>query len=180
MSRTTRREGSRMKSFGFPPRSGVSLLEVLIATAMLFGAVVVLAELSQIGRRHAEATGERVVAQQLCHQKLHELVLGILPITAASGPIEEVPGWVYLVEVEPLQDFEELVDLVRVHVTVEQDPQTPELARRRNLRSFRLTRWLRISGSNPLAPGENSVSSSNQGAGSSGVSSSLADSAIFP
>jgi hypothetical protein len=127
-----------------PIRRGVSLLEVMIATAMLLGAVVVLAELAQIGRRHAESAGERVVAQQLCQQKLNEVLLGLLPVTAASAPIEEVPGWVYQVEVEPLQDFAELDDLVRVRVTVEQGPQAPELARRRNRRSFRLTRWIRV------------------------------------
>lgn len=104
---------------------------------------MVLAELAQIGRRHAESTSERVVAQQLCQQKLHEIILGMAPLTAASAPLEDAPGWAYRVEVEPLQDFEELSDLVRVHVIVEQDPQAPEMARRRNFRSFRLTRWLR-------------------------------------
>lgn len=132
---------------GSSSRTGVSLLEILIATSILFGAVVVLAELAQIGRRHAESTSERAVAQQLCQQKLHEIILGMVPLTAASAPLEDAPGWAYRVEVEPLQDFEELGDLVRVHVIVEQDPQAPEMARQRNLRSFRLTRWLRTSGS---------------------------------
>jgi Tfp pilus assembly protein PilV len=132
------------------PQAGVSLLEILIATSILFGAVVVLAELAQIGRRHAESTSERVIAQQLCQQKLNELILGLLPITSASAPLEDAPGWAYRVEVEPLQDFEELDDLVRVHVVVEQDPQTPEMARRRNMRSFRLTRWIRTSGPSEL------------------------------
>jgi Tfp pilus assembly protein PilV len=127
-----------------PTRRGVSLLEVLIATAMLFGAVVVLAELAQIGRRHAESAGERVAAQELCRQKLSEILLGLLPVSAASGPIEEAQGWVYQVEVEPLQDFAELDDLVRVRVTVEQDPQAPEMARRRTGRTFQLTRWMRV------------------------------------
>jgi hypothetical protein len=169
-----------MKLLGCSPRLGVSLLEVLIATAMLFGAVVVLSELAQIGRRHAESTGERVVAQQLCHQKLHEVVLGILPVAAASGPIEEAPGWVYRVEVEPLQDFEELEDLVRVHVVVEQDPQTPELARRRNLRSFRITRWLRLPDGSAAAPGEGSLTGLDRRRNESDFPSPLRATAFFP
>ncbi len=124
------------------PRAGVSLLEVLIATSILFGAVVVLMELAQIGRRHAESAAEQVVAQQLCQRKLNELLLGLAPLAPVSGELEDMPGWAYAVDIQPVESIEGMTDLVRVEVTVQQDPQATD-ERPRKARFFQIARWMR-------------------------------------
>jgi Tfp pilus assembly protein PilV len=84
-------------------RAGFSLMEVLLATSMLLASVIVLGELAGIGRRHASAARELATAQILCENKLNEILAGAAPLTAVDGePLEEEPGWIYTVKIEPV------------------------------------------------------------------------------
>ncbi|MBX3440563.1 MAG: hypothetical protein KF861_23940, partial [Planctomycetaceae bacterium] len=58
-------------------RSGFSLMEVILATAILLGSVVVLGELAGMGRRQSLRGRELSEAQLLCEQVLQELLLGL-------------------------------------------------------------------------------------------------------
>lgn len=115
-------------------RRGLSLLEVILAIAILGGCVAVLGELIRIGSRQAEEARELTTAQLLCESKLNEIASGILPPEAVSGAICETnPNWSYSVEVSPL----DATDLIAVAVTVQQTQTT-----RLQPLSFSLVRWM--------------------------------------
>jgi len=60
-------------------RSGFSLIEVILATAILMGSVFVLSELAGIGRRQSQRAELHARAQQLCEQTLNEVLTGERP-----------------------------------------------------------------------------------------------------
>lgn len=115
-------------------RRGFSLLEVILATAILMGALTVLGQLAQLGYRNARAAKLELTAQLLCEAKLAEIVSGIEPVAeVAETPLVEQPGWLHAVIVTPLDQ----PGLVSVEVTVRQD-----LAEEKQPRVVRLTRWM--------------------------------------
>ncbi|MGD9855632.1 MAG: hypothetical protein AB7U20_11865 [Planctomycetaceae bacterium] len=72
-----RLSGGRRPKVGRP---GFSLMEVILATAILLGSVVVLSELAGMGRRQSLRGREMAEAQQLCEQTLNELLTGLRPL----------------------------------------------------------------------------------------------------
>lgn len=115
-------------------RGGFSLIEVLLATAILMGAVVVLGQLTGIGYRNAMAARDEVTAQMLCEHKLNEIVSGLRPAeTIAEAPIRDRPGWLSSVAVRPLEQPK----LVSVEVAVRQD-----LPLEKRPVEYKLRRWL--------------------------------------
>lgn len=81
---------------------GFSLLEVIIATAILAASAVMLMSLFSTGDRHMARADERSIAQMLCQSKLHELIADpgqILPVEA--DVFRQYPGWVWSLEVQP-------------------------------------------------------------------------------
>ena len=89
-------------------RSGFSLIEVMIATAILMGSAVVLARLAGMGRDQSQKASLHSEAQQLCEQTLNELLLGMrpmeliesMPLIPLPTPIEETTD-----EVNPQDAF---------------------------------------------------------------------------
>ncbi len=133
-------------------RRGFSLLEVLLATAILIGSSVVLMELASIGMRHAASARDMSQAQRLCQSKLNEIIVGVAPAeTVRPIPSEEDPRWTYWVNVQPT----ERAGLVKLEVGVAQ-----ELASRKQLNRFTLVRWIR----DPKANEDNSSPSNPTGA----------------
>ncbi len=115
-------------------RRAFSLLEVLLATAILLGCVIVLGELAGIGRENADAAEEMATAQWLCQAKLNELRAGAAPLLEIQNePLLEAPDWVYSVAIDPVAQ----TGLVAVRVTVS---QAETVARPR---VFSLVQWLR-------------------------------------
>jgi general secretion pathway protein I len=120
-------------------RGGFSLLEVILALAILTGAIAILGELARLGLQHAKAARDLTEAQLLCESKLAEIRSGILSPQPVQGvPIQEEypPGeipWLYSIELQQIDQD----GLVAVRVTVTQD-LPPE---RRPL-SFSLTQWI--------------------------------------
>jgi len=82
-------------------RTGFSLMEVILATAILLGSVVVLSELAGMGRRQSLRGRDLAEAQQLCETTLHEILTGLRP----PEPVEQEP----LLPAQPLleQSFED-------------------------------------------------------------------------
>ncbi len=69
-------------------RRGFSLIEVIMATAILMGSVVMLSQLSGIGRSHADNTRHHAQAQRICENTLNEVIMGLRPMVAAeSAPL---------------------------------------------------------------------------------------------
>ena len=66
-------------------RRGFSLLEVLLASSILLGCVIVLGHLAYLGRRNARAALDSSTAQILCESKMGELLAGIAPLEQGGG-----------------------------------------------------------------------------------------------
>ena len=75
------------RRFSNRSRSGFSLIEVILATAILMGSVVVLARLAGMGRTQAHKAALRTTAQQLCENTMNELLLGLRPLE----PVDSQP-----------------------------------------------------------------------------------------
>lgn len=134
---TGRRRMQRMRQ---PYRRALSLLEVMLALAILGGAVAVIGELTRSAARDAEEARALTTAQLLCEAKINELVARLLPAQAVFDvPIEgletvDSPGaWSYSMIVEPVGQS----GLLSVSVTVAQAAESvPRPVQ------FTLTRWM--------------------------------------
>jgi type II secretory pathway pseudopilin PulG len=74
-------------------RLAFSLIEVIIATAILMGSAVVLARLAGMGRDQSQKARLYSEAQQLCEQTLNELLLGMRPMELVeSMPLIPLPA----------------------------------------------------------------------------------------
>ena len=124
-----------------PPRTGFSLMEILLATSILLGSLIVLGQLAAVGQMHAEDAEALTNAQLLCQTKLNEILAGLEPISSVENePLADAPGWLYSVEIEPLGRL----GLASLRVTVSEDVAELEDATQdyRGER-FALTRWIR-------------------------------------
>lgn len=99
-------------------RRGLSLLEVMLAIAILGGALVVIGELVRIGSIAADRAEKISKAQLLADSRLAEVTAGALPLQSVSdAPCEEDPDWTYSIEVGDA----DRPGLKLVEVTVQQD-----------------------------------------------------------
>jgi hypothetical protein len=129
-------------------RAGFSLMEVLMATSILLASVIVLGELAGMGRRQASAARELATAQLLCENKIGEMLAGAAPIAEAdSEPIEEHPGWIYSVKLEPVKQLGPSAPPGMVALKVTVAPEEAERQRtdaeRHAAKEYSLVRWIR-------------------------------------
>jgi len=101
-------------------RSGLTLLEVMIALAILGTSLAAIGELIRIGADAADRATELTTAQFFCDSKLAEIKSGVLPADSV-GPIpfeifETEEPWEYMVLVDSVDDQ----GLLLVEVTVSQ------------------------------------------------------------
>jgi hypothetical protein len=115
-------------------------MEVLLATAILLGCVLVLMELASIGRYYVQSVDARSMAQLLCQTKLNELLAGVQPLEEVEErAIEDYPDWLYSVTLEPVA----AQPLVAVRVTVtEQVLEGTTRGARGKPKQFSLVRWV--------------------------------------
>lgn len=101
-------------------RRAFSLLEMILAMALLAGALVVLGELARSGMRSAALAAQTARAQLLCESKLAEVLAApelVSPVQRAVLEYQFEPGepeWLYSVEPITVEDG----GLVAVRVTV--------------------------------------------------------------
>ena len=115
-------------------RAGLSLLEAILATAILGGAIAAVGESIRLGSQAAADARDFSMAQLLCEAKLTELASGLQPLMPVmQTPLEVAPDWLYTVEIESIDQQA----LLAIYVTVERDPAFSA----RPL-SVSLTRWL--------------------------------------
>ena len=133
-------------------RAGFSLMEVLLASAILLGSVIALGELANIGRHHAQQAADLSVAQQFASNKMAEILAGLAPLESTepaeleSTVLDDLSEteqtvaesgelvWWYTVQLEAAGH----PSLVAVRVTVWQAADTED--ERRN--EFSLLRWM--------------------------------------
>lgn len=105
------------------PPAGFSLLEVILAVAILAAALAVLGEITRSGLENTRVTRELTQGQMLCESKMAEILAGLVPPEPESDvPFDPEldladPDWVYSIEVNTL-DVEGLLE-IRVTVTKE-------------------------------------------------------------
>lgn len=146
-------------------RAGLSLLEVLLAIAILGGSLAVLGQLVQIGSRSAVAVRDLTQAQLLCENKLAEISAGVaLPEPVVQEQAEESSEWLYSVETTQVDDL----GLLSVTVRVEQDPK---LVARPLF--FSLTRWM-------VDPAVDAAAVEEQAAADAAAAESAASTATTP
>jgi prepilin-type N-terminal cleavage/methylation domain-containing protein len=130
---------------GRKSRRGFSLLEVVLAAAILAATAILLSQIAGFARRSLEKLELQTQAQLLCQSKLAEIVAGVEPFQAVSrGEFPEAPGWYYSIESSPA----ELSGILSVRVSTwfEREDQ----ARGSNvssaseaLVSYTIVRWIR-------------------------------------
>jgi type II secretion system protein I len=136
--------GKRKAESGKPrAESGFSLLEVILALAILTGALVLLGEFARLGAENAGMAQNLSQAQLICESKLAEIVSGETQPESDSGSPEPPTGddddmsqWNYTVDVEPVAN-QSVQNLLAVTVTVTQD-----LPKESHPVSCVLTRWI--------------------------------------
>ncbi len=115
-------------------RNGLTLLEVMLALAILGVSIAVVGELIRIGTRSAAQARDLSTAQLMCESKLSEILAGIEPPSASSGgPLDEYGEWSYSVESESTDQE----GLLLVRVTVQQNLDAGQRAA-----SFTIARWM--------------------------------------
>ncbi len=155
--------GSRRRSGRSPNllfrRRGLSLLEVILAVAILGGCLAVTGELVRMGVRHAEEARELTRAQLLCESKMEEIAAGVTALESASMvPFETDPDWTYTVDASPL-DTQQLT-LVRVTVQELESDRLYPIA-------FTLSRWILNSTSTDGGTSSGAITEGGSSGGSS-------------
>jgi prepilin-type N-terminal cleavage/methylation domain-containing protein len=151
-------------------RDGFSLLEVILALAILAGAIAVLGEAGRQAVRNAAAARDMARAQLLCETVLSELVTGVLapdavekmPFDVESEALDpDEPAWLYSIETAETDE----TGLISVRVTV-----TRDLPPAQHPVEFSLVRWM--PDPNATSSSQGNQSSQQSGSGSGGSSTS--------
>jgi type II secretory pathway component PulJ len=116
-------------------RHGFSLLEVLLATAIMIGSAIVLMELVSIGSRHASAARDLARSQLICESRLNEILAHVERLESSRPtPFEDDPQWVVWVDLRPLPQS----GFVALEVNAAREPNPHKQSAR-----FKLVRWVR-------------------------------------
>lgn len=99
-------------------RAGLSLLEVLIATAIFMASLTAIMHIFGLGRQAELLTQLETEALLRCESTLGELVSGLRPLTSLSGQAfeDEAEGWIYGVDVQTQSEGLLLVTVQVDHV----------------------------------------------------------------
>jgi general secretion pathway protein I len=104
-----------------PRRDGFSLLEVILALAILAASLAVLGQLIQIGMTHARQAEDMTQAVILCESIMAEIVCGYRPPTDESQvPCDDDANFLFSV----VNEETDLLGLIKVTVVVERDPSS--------------------------------------------------------
>jgi hypothetical protein len=140
----------------------LTLLEAMLALAILGLSIAATGELVRIGMRSAAAARDLTTAQLLCESKMAEISAGIVPAEPVLRMQDEFdPEWVYSIE----QQIIEQPGLLAIRVTVEKDIDVDQ----RPI-SFSLVRWI-PDPSMALMPQEMTSESTTTGGTTSGSTS---------
>ena len=120
MSRPANRRES--PGHGIARRRGLSLLEVVLATAILGGALVVISNLNYLGGRSAINAIYFSEGQIIADATMAELAAGVIPPQNASGNVVDFPEWNYSIEIVPAEHTGLLLAKVTVTLSATNGP----------------------------------------------------------
>jgi general secretion pathway protein I len=147
-------------------REGFSLLEVLLALAILAGAIAALGEVMRLGDQNAALARDESEAEMLATSVISELLSGSRQVQAVSSATFDMtaePAWTYSITVDNT-DYSELVS---VRVSVSQ-----QLAAELHPAHCELVRWMPNPDYVPPNTSSQSSTSSSTSSSSSGGSNS--------
>lgn len=114
--------------------TGFSLLEVIIAMAILAGGIAILGQVIRIGTQSASDSRNLTTAQVLCESTMSELIARVLPLESVQRtPFETNSDWLYSVIIRSTE--EEYLFFVQVIVEENIDTEQRPL-------SFTIQRWV--------------------------------------
>ncbi len=116
---------------------GMSLLEVILALAILGVSLGVIGELIRLGTRAGEKARNDTEAQLIAESLINEIAAGAqMPEMVTDAPIDEFDEWRYSVESQAIDEG----GLLAVRVSVR---RTDEIVNPNNpIRPYMLTRWI--------------------------------------
>ncbi len=118
-----------------PLAQGFTLLEVILALAILGVSIAVIGQSFRLAYRSALEARELTKAQLLAVTKMAEVSAGITPADSVENvPFEDSEDWLYSINAEPLDDPEGLVVVTVLVTPAKPNSQTPI--------RFELTRWM--------------------------------------
>jgi type II secretion system protein I len=118
-------------------RCGFTLLEVIIATAVLLGSITVLFQLISIGQRSSTQGQFRSDAVLIAETKMNEAVAGVIELNSTTEEdVADYPGWLWSMTV----DDTGLDGLLQVTIIVRRDAPTTQAAAQHE---YSMTRYLR-------------------------------------
>jgi prepilin-type N-terminal cleavage/methylation domain-containing protein len=115
-------------------RRGLSLMEVVLALAILGVALAMIGELIRIGSRAGEAARDDMEKQLIAESLINEIASSaVYPEPVFEQPVDDLGEWLYTVETEPVDE----VGLIAVRVTIRKADAAPT-----TLPPYSLTRWM--------------------------------------
>lgn len=128
-------------------RVGLSLIEVIISIAILAAATAILGQLVFIGERQSSKAELLTQAQALCHNKMNEIMGGLIPLEPTENEAAGVDSpWDVTIQVEAVTGDQQITYTGLVAVTVIVKEHTEQLetqdANANAPLEFRLVRWL--------------------------------------
>ena len=123
-------------------RAGFSLVELLLATSVLLGCIVVLAELAALGAKHVGDIEGLSTSQLICQSTLNEMLSSAAPVEAfQQRPVDGQPGWMVSAQIDTVEQSR--VASLRVTAWYE-DPVAEGLdSEVLHRHEFTLVRWIR-------------------------------------
>ncbi len=117
-------------------RRAFTLYEVVLAIAILLGAMTVMSKLIATGSRASMRAQLQTHAMLLCQSKLSEVIAGVEPLASVQGaPLDSTAsGWTWSLDVAP-GPRKNLLEL-HVHVVLPGEGPTPRA-------QTSLVRWMR-------------------------------------
>ena len=120
---------------------GFSLLEVIIATAILVGSSMSLLQLLSVGQQHQIRAERRAQAQSICQTIVDEYHSGALEIKRIEREIvRDAPEWVYSVEIQPTA----IINVKKVRTSVWRANDSRFKNRTNDQPLFEIVRWMRV------------------------------------
>ncbi len=125
-------------SFRKKEASGLSLLEVILALAILAIAVAILSQTMYLAAENGTRSKEMMAAQMLCESTMSEIITGIVPAQSTSwasiSSSSSSTDWSYMVEMLPAEQ----PGMMGVQVTVTNDPNRTS----KSPIDVKLVRWI--------------------------------------
>ncbi len=123
-----------------PSCLGFSLLEVILATAIIAASSMVLLRLISTGEQHLTRGERKVTGQRICQSIIDQMIIDPeLQQSVENQAVNGHPQWTYTAEVQP-SDYE---GLIRVRVRAAKVPRVAERTQTDGVYDFELIRWMR-------------------------------------